>query len=80
MFRRCSDRRKHKLTGIVPVNKLDPRNNRDNDFIAPTVDGIDPLILFSLRSSVVKLPKLPICDGRVPYSPLLNKLISITLA
>jgi hypothetical protein len=80
MFSRCSDKRKHKLTGIVPVNKLDPRNSRDNDFIPPTVEGIDPLIWLSLRSRVVKLPKLPICDGRVPDNPLFNKFISTTLA
>jgi hypothetical protein len=51
-----------------------------NDVIWPIVEGIDPLIPFAATLNAVTLPKLPICDGRVPYSPLPNKLISTTLA
>lgn len=37
-----------------------------NDVIWPIVEGIDPLIPFAATLNAVTLPKLPICDGRVP--------------
>jgi hypothetical protein len=51
-----------------------------NDVIATIDEGIEPLIKLFDNDRLVKLPKLPISDGRVPDSPRPSILIDITLA
>lgn len=68
------------VEGTVPVRELEPKSKDFSNVKSPIVLGIIPLMLFDLRLSTVKFPKLPIEDGRVPFRELELKSIERTLA
>ena len=51
-----------------------------NDVNKLMLDGISPLISFAAISNFVRLPKLPIENGRMPVSDSDRRLISVMLA
>ena len=68
------------VEGTVPVRELEPKSRDFSDIRSPIVLGIMPLMLFDLRFSTVKFPKLPIEDGRDPFREYELKSIERILA
>ena len=66
------------LTGISPLKRLDWMSKYCNDSKCSTLVGISPVIWLNPMSSFVKLLKLPIEDGRVPFSDFDDTFISTT--
>jgi hypothetical protein len=66
------------LTGISPLKRLDWMSKYCNETKCCTLVGIFPVIWLNPMSSFVKLLKLPIEDGRVPFSDFDETFISTT--
>jgi hypothetical protein len=66
------------LTGTSPLKRLDWMSKYCNETKFCTLVGIFPLIWLNPMSSFVKLLKLPIEDGRVPFSDFDEMFISTT--
>jgi hypothetical protein len=66
------------LTGMRPLRRLDWMSKYCNETKCCTLLGIFPVIWLNPMSSFVKLLKLPIEDGRVPFSDFDETFISTT--
>ena len=56
--------------GIFPEKELESKESTVNAFKAPTVDGIEPLNMFSYKSITFSPVSSPILDGTLPDSEL----------